>query len=68
MRLFRRERGEREAVKVDSMTKESKKEQRDRFEEDFGRWIVQVEGEIESTRRSEQLTKEDFTIRINAQS
>lgn len=68
MKLFRRERGEREAVKVDSMSKESKKEQRDKFEEDFSRWIVQMEEEIESTRRSERLTKEDFTIRINAQS
>ena len=36
------------------------------FEEDFNRWLEQMESEIESTRRSEQLTEKDYSIRINA--
>jgi hypothetical protein len=36
------------------------------FEEDFDRWLEELEQEIESTRRSEQLTQKDYSIRINA--
>ncbi len=68
MRWFGRQRDSQENAKTDSMTKERNKEQQEKFEEDFSRWVVQMEGEIESTRRSEQLTQADFAIRINAQS
>lgn len=50
-----------------NMAKETKKEKKDQFDEEFNRWIVQIEAEIERTRRSERLTQKDFAIRINTQ-
>lgn len=36
------------------------------FEREFAEWIAELEAEIESTRRSEMLTADDYAIVINA--
>lgn len=59
-------RGQSDTAEVDSMTATTS-ERRDRFEEEFSEWLYKMEEQIESTRESEQLTQEDFAIRINMQ-
>ena len=41
-------------------------EAREQFEREFAAWIAEMESQIESTRRSEILTAEDYGIVINA--
>lgn len=40
-------------------------EQREQFEREFAEWIAELERQIESTRRSEILTAEDYGVVIN---
>lgn len=49
------------------MSMANEKKRRKEFEEEFNRWISELEQQIESTRRSELLTQEDYAIQINAQ-
>lgn len=60
-------RAEREAEGSKIVSSNNQTEDRRKFEEEFSRWIAEMEEQMESTRRSEQLTQEDFAVRINAQ-
>lgn len=60
-------RGARKAETTTKMTKVTRAEKQDQFEREFNEWVTEMEEKIESTRRSEQLTQEDFAVRINAQ-
>ena len=59
--------GARGAESNEDMVKVNDNEERREFAEEFNGWIVELEQQIESTRRSELLTQEDYAIQINAQ-
>lgn len=57
---------ERESHDVNGNSMNGTKERQSDFEEEFNGWLEELDREIESTRRSEQLTEKDYSIRINA--
>lgn len=60
-------RGEQKVGGTRMMRKVTNEREKENFSQEFRQWVAEMKKEIESTKESEQLTKEDLAVRINAQ-